>query len=130
MEFGLALDIMRACVAGGGFCIATSLCWDVLDSPIGRGIGRVGNTTGWVMVGEDVRMGMGEWDGRVIGRQGSGEPSKDGAGDGVTGFVASFRRRFDVVCDVGGRMGWKGRERGRRPLADGRRPPWRRRRRR
>ena len=41
----MALDI--------GFCIDT---WDVFDSLIGRGIGKVGNTSGWVMVDEDVRM--------------------------------------------------------------------------
>ena len=42
----MALDI--------GFCIDT---WDVFDSLIGRSIGKVGNTPGRVMVGEDVRMG-------------------------------------------------------------------------
>ena len=42
----MALDI--------GFGIDT---WDVFDSLIGRGIGKVGNTSGSVMVGEDVRMG-------------------------------------------------------------------------
>ena len=38
----MALDI--------GFCIDT---WDVFDSLIGRGIGKVGNTSGSVIVGED-----------------------------------------------------------------------------
>ena len=43
----MALDI--------GFGIDT---WNVFDSLIGRaGIGKVGNTSGSVMVGEDVRMG-------------------------------------------------------------------------
>ena len=48
----------------------------------------------------------------MIGRQGSGEPSKDGAGDGVTGFVASFRRRFGVVLTsfVTWAAAWVGRD--------------------